>query len=109
MKSIVSLEGVVRLLCHIRATKQPRCLHFVMQCNRVPIISIRPSERPILDEDSRKIGLVLERLCRWAGLLADGRKIADADRSVGKFNFQFVGTEYAKSDYVYHRSGPPRI
>src|SRR6266851_5253385 len=92
------------LLCRIDATKESRLLHLVMQRDRIPVIPIRPSERPVLDEDTREIRSILERLRHRPCLLANERKIAHADGPIGKLDFQFITAERANADHVDHHS-----
>src|SRR6266566_1393275 len=103
----IKIGAVRRLFRCIGATKQASLLHFVVQCDRVPIVPVRPGQRAILDKDTREIRRILERFSHSLSLLRDVRKIAYSNGGIGKLNFQLIAAERANTDNFYHHSGPP--
>src|SRR6516162_2578755 len=77
-----------------------------MLCDRIPIVSVRPGERSLLNKNASEEDRVLTRLGHRSGLFTDERKIACTDSGIGKFNFQLVVTEEANANNLYHHSGP---
>src|SRR5215510_6191969 len=73
-----------------------------MQCDRVPIVAVGPSQGTIVDEDAREIGWVFQGLKHWSRLAQDEREIAFANHLIGEFDFELVIAKASDADHINH-------
>jgi len=89
----------------MRLPQQSCRLHFVMQCDGVPVVSIRPSQSAVFQKDPPEIFGIFQWGDHRPGSLKQRFKIPRANGPVGKFHFKLEATESANADYFNHHQG----
>src|SRR5258708_7516131 len=96
--SQAQVQPRVRLFRGVGLPQQSRFLHLVVQRDGIPIVTIRPRQRAVLDEDPRKVSRILERFGHRTGLLGNERKVPHTNSAVGKFDLKLVVADRADAD-----------
>ena len=86
----------------VRLPQQSFRLHLVMQCNRVPVVSVRPGKSAVFYEDAAEIFGVFQRCDHRPDSLKQEFKIPRTDGSIGKLQFKREATESTNADYFNH-------
>jgi hypothetical protein len=91
----------------IHPPQQAFRLHLVVQCDRIPIVAIGPSERAVIDEHALEVSGIFERLQHWARFAEDKREVAFSDRVVGKLDLQLVISKRPDAEHINHHFCTP--